>query len=100
MRPRISELSNSSQRRLSQRIPGPGGPVGGTAIFNVLANYIYGGTAPSTLSGGAALLPGQYMLSPAHAYQLLYQGDGNLVIYRGDGVALWSSGTEGSQRDT
>jgi hypothetical protein len=70
-------------------------PVGATATFHVLANHLYGGTAPSTLSGDAVLLPNQYLLSPNHAYQLLYQTDGNLVLYRGDGVPLWASGTAG-----
>lgn len=74
-------------------------PVGQTATFNALANYLYGGTAPSTLSNDAVLLPGQYLLSPGHGYQLLYQGDGNLVLYRGDGVALWNSGTAGQTPD-
>jgi CSLREA domain-containing protein len=73
--------------------------IGQTAIFNALANYLYGGTAPSTLSAGGVLSPGQYLLSPGHGYQLLYQTDGNLVLYRGDGVALWGSGTAGQTAD-
>ena len=34
-------------------------------------------------------------MSPNHAYKLLYQTDGNLVLYRGDGLALWASNTAG-----
>jgi hypothetical protein len=74
-------------------------PVGATATFNALARNMFGGTAPNTMSSNAVLLPNQYLLSPNHDYQLLYQSDGNLVLYRGDGPALWSSGTAGQTPD-
>jgi CSLREA domain-containing protein len=70
-------------------------PGGSTAVFSALANNLFSGSAASTLSNGGVLLPNQFLLSPNHAYQLLYQADGNLVLYRADGVALWGSGTAG-----
>jgi hypothetical protein len=46
------------------------------------------------LQSGWRLQPGAYLLSPNHAYRLIMQGDGNLVLYAGD-TALWSSITQG-----
>ncbi len=69
--------------------------VGVTVTFDASATSLYGGTAPYALTNGATLLPDQYLLSPNHAYKLLYQTDGNLVLYRGDGLALWASNTGG-----
>ncbi len=40
------------------------------------------------------LEPGAYLLSPDHQYELIMQGDGNLVLYKA-GTALWSSETSG-----
>jgi hypothetical protein len=46
---------------------------------------------------GARLLAGQSLLSPNGRYRLLYQTDGNLVVYDdGDRTALWSSLTGGT----
>ena len=47
-----------------------------------------------TLQPGQRLYPGDILYSPSHAYRLVMQGDGNLVLYRG-GKALWSSKTNG-----
>ena len=52
------------------------------------------GTA-SILSGGSQLNPGQEIWSPDRRYRLTFQTDGNLVIYRGDGVPVWWTGTVG-----
>ena len=49
---------------------------------------------------GWTLQPGAYLLSPNHQYELIMQGDGNLVLYQGtvscpnascSGDALWNS---------
>lgn len=69
--------------------------IGGTVTFTALADGLFAGNALSTMTNDAQLLPGEFLLSPTHGYKLLYQFDGNLVLYRGDGVALWSSGTVG-----
>jgi cell wall-associated NlpC family hydrolase len=47
-----------------------------------------------TLQPGQRLYPGDILYSPSHAYRLIMQGDGNLVLYTG-GTALWSSKTNG-----
>jgi NlpC/P60 family len=47
-----------------------------------------------TLQPGQRLYPGDILYSPNHAYRLVMQGDGNLVLYSG-GTALWSSKTNG-----
>src|SRR5262245_29685329 len=48
------------------------------------------------LAPGDRLLPGDYLTSAGGRYWLVYQGDGNLVLYDGaTGVALWWTGTVG-----
>ncbi|MCA9166170.1 MAG: VCBS repeat-containing protein [Planctomycetales bacterium] len=69
--------------------------VGDTVTFSALASGLFDGSAPSTMSGGDRLLPGDYLLAPNHGYKLTYQVDGNLVLYRGDGTPLWHSNTFG-----
>ncbi len=51
--------------------------------------------SPSTLTGGQSLAPGQQIWSPDRRYRLTFQTDGNLVIYRFDGAAVWWTGTTG-----
>ena len=52
--------------------------------------------ATSRLTRGGALRPGESMYSANAAFRLVYQTDGNLVVYRiEDGVALWSTRTFG-----
>ncbi len=50
---------------------------------------------PSILPGGSQLTPGQQISSPDGRYRLTFQTDGNLVIYRADGVPVWWTGTVG-----
>jgi len=52
------------------------------------------GTA-SILPGGSQLSPGEAIWSPDRRYRLIFQTDGNLVIYRSDGVPVWWTGTVG-----
>lgn len=49
----------------------------------------------SSLFVGETLGTGQSLVSPNRAYQLVVQGDGNLVAY-GPSGAIWASGTRGS----
>lgn len=71
---------------------------------------LYGGTAapaPSptpapapitrnTLEPGSRLAPGQSLVSPGGRFRLVYQGDGNLVLYDDvEHTAAWWSGTNG-----
>jgi hypothetical protein len=44
---------------------------------------------------GEVLNPGQSITSANGRYTFVYQGDGNLVLYRSDGTPLWASGTDG-----
>lgn len=53
----------------------------------------------NTLYAGQTLNPGASLLSPNHQYELIMQGDGNLVLYQA-GSALWSSGTAGDSGAT
>jgi pimeloyl-ACP methyl ester carboxylesterase len=50
---------------------------------------------PSILPSGSSLTPGQQISSPDGRYRLIFQTDGNLVIYRADGVPVWWTGTHG-----
>ena len=50
---------------------------------------------PSILPSDSQLAPGQQISSPDGRYRLVFQTDGNLVIYRADGVPVWSTGTWG-----
>jgi surface antigen len=51
-------------------------------------------TTSDLLWAGDTLTAGQFLTSPGGQYQLIMQGDGNLVEYM-QGHALWSSGTVG-----
>lgn len=55
--------------------------------------------APATvlLSSGASLGPDASRRSSDGAYNLLYQLDGNLVLYRTSGGPVWASGTAGTR---
>jgi hypothetical protein len=48
-----------------------------------------------TMPPGSYLWPGQYMLSNDGRFKLVYQMDGNLVLYWGTS-AMWSSGSAGT----
>ena len=48
------------------------------------------------LAPDTALDPGQGLFSSNGQYHLVYQGDGNLVLYDAGGTPLWASHTEGS----
>jgi hypothetical protein len=53
------------------------------------------GGGPDSLWGHQALHAGESIRSRDGRFQLLYQWDGNLVLYRQDGVPLWHSDTHG-----
>lgn len=42
------------------------------------------------------LNPGDALFSEDESHRLIYQGDGNLVLYDSAGAALWSTGTNGN----
>ena len=46
-------------------------------------------------AGRQPAAPGQQISSPDGRYRLTFQTDGNLVIYRADGVPVWWTGTVG-----
>jgi hypothetical protein len=54
-----------------------------------------GSPAGALLTAGQSLRPGQTIASPDGRYRLGYQGDGNLVVSRADGLAIWSAGIAG-----
>lgn len=51
--------------------------------------------ATSVLAAGGTLATGASLVSPNGRYACIMQGDGNLVVYRSGGVAIWNSGTGG-----
>ncbi|MET8564056.1 beta-galactosidase [Streptomyces flaveolus] len=53
-------------------------------------------TACGTLTADHPLAVGQSLASCDGRFELVLQGDGNLVLYQGD-TALWASGTAGTQ---
>ena len=83
-------------------------------LYTALTNYMHlgprsaspppppGGSSPppssstNTLLSGQWINPNQAIRSSDGRFQLAYQGDGNLVLYRWDGAALWSSRTFGT----
>lgn len=63
-------------------------------IFAALSSLA---SAADRMTAGSALAPNQSLQSTDGSYQLLYQPDGNLVIYRvRTGEAIWNSGTPGT----
>jgi pimeloyl-ACP methyl ester carboxylesterase len=51
---------------------------------------------PDVLHSGDALTAGQTRVSADHRFYLIYQSDGNLVLYTGADRPLWASGTVGT----
>jgi hypothetical protein len=51
-----------------------------------------GKVALTTVKSGAILKPNTWVLSPSRQYKLIYQTDGNLVLYRASGEAAWANG--------
>jgi len=72
---------------------------------NVLRIQLRAGTATTpagpagpgawSLTAWQRLLPERELVSASGSYRLRYQSDGNLVIYRSDGVPVWAAGTDG-----
>ncbi|MBI3401207.1 MAG: hypothetical protein HY048_07275 [Acidobacteria bacterium] len=62
------------------------------AISKVIAN---GDIVYPSIDTGRGLAPDQSVRSPDGRFQLVYQRDGDLVLYGPDRVRVWSSGTEG-----
>jgi len=52
-------------------------------------------TTGPILQMGQQLLPGQALVSRNGSFKLIYQTDGNLVLYRSNGAVLWASNTAG-----
>jgi hypothetical protein len=68
---------------------GRGGSTTGTAVLQVV--FL------DTLRAGTSLVAGQALTSTGGRYRLVYQSDGNLVLYDSlDGAAQWQSGTGGT----
>lgn len=51
-----------------------------------------GAFGSNRLSPGEALAQGQSLFSPNKLYKLVFQTDGNLVLYKGAGEPLWATG--------
>jgi hypothetical protein len=74
--------------------PGPGAD----GTWNDAASSIRIGTnsgEASTLPAGASLHADESLVSPDGRFRLSFQSDGNLVLYRSDGVPIWASNTSG-----
>lgn len=57
-------------------------------------------TGPDILNEGEGLRPNEWITSADGRFDLVFQDDGNLVLYRWDGVPLWASNTGGSAGQT
>lgn len=75
--------------------PIPSGTSGSSGITPCCGGSGYLGTS---LSDGASIYGGDYLLSPDGSYKLILQSDGNLVLYY-NGGALWASGTTNASGD-
>jgi hypothetical protein len=53
-------------------------------------------TGPDILSPDEAMHPDDVVTSASGQYHLIYQLDGNLVLYNADWIPLWASGTDGT----
>jgi hypothetical protein len=71
-----------------------GGAAGGGAPGGGAAGGASGPTAARLLASGEELRPNERRQAFGGTFTFVYQGDGNLVLYRA-GRALWSSGTAG-----
>lgn len=71
--------------------------------FTLMKASDNGGGNPPPL--GSQLLPGEQLnigdslISSNGAYRLVFQSDGNLVLYAANGTVIWASGTQGSGAD-
>jgi hypothetical protein len=68
----------------------------GAAIW---ATHTNRSPVPSTadhIDAGQYMERGGSIVSPSGQFSLLYQSDGNLVLYRDSGVALWAANTSGT----
>ena len=62
--------------------------------YNWYENYVNRRASDYTMTAGQVLLANQFVTSDDGRFTLVYQDDGNLVLYRWDGVSLWASNTE------
>jgi hypothetical protein len=66
------------------------------ASFNWYRDHIGAIVNSATMTANQVLLANQSISSSNGQYTLVYQGDGNLVLYRVDGLVMWTSNTSGS----
>jgi hypothetical protein len=64
--------------------------------YHALAAYYNNHVQTGILSPNKKLMPDEAVLSPDKRFKLIYQSDGNLVLYRWDMVPLWHTFTNGS----
>ena len=67
---------------------------GQLSVDSTLGSPVWAG--PGELVHGTTLAPGQSLSSPSGSYDLVMQGDGNLVEYTSRGAPVWSSATNPS----
>jgi hypothetical protein len=70
--------------------------VGSLASATVAITAVGLHAAGNSLSPGQSLNPGDFLISNSGIFTLIYQGDGNLVVYRQDGTPIWWTGTDGT----
>lgn len=66
------------------------------SFTNSVRDFVHRFLPVASLEPGERLYPGQSVKSADGRFKLLYQSDGNLVLYRIGAGALWSSGTNGT----
>lgn len=90
------ELRHREAREGQYRVVAPRRAVGGRTYARVVSSLITV-TYTNRLVAGQTLSPGQSLHSPDHQLRLAMQSDGNLVLYRSDGTAAWSTATSGKR---
>lgn len=68
---------------------------GNVAVYEGATARWASGSVDGRLESGERLNAGQKLYSPSEAFYVAMQGDGNLVLYRSSGGALWNSQTAG-----
>lgn len=69
--------------------------ISSTLLAFMLLGIATHANAESYLYQGETMYKGDTLFSPNHEYRLVFQNDGNLVVYNSQDKALWHSGTHG-----
>jgi hypothetical protein len=69
---------------------------GNVVVYDIMGVPLWEAFPINVLNGNQALHAGEALRTPDALHTLIYQGDGNLVLYGRDGSVEWSSNTAGT----